>query len=229
MKVDLYVRQIIFYYGYPVTVREFDGGFIMNSKGFFTARNITALSILLALVIVLQTFGGAINIGPVQLNFTLIPIALGAILLGPIAGLILGFACGVVVAVQVILGLVPFYVLIWTETPVVALLTCVIKTTVAGFVSGLVYKLLVKKNRYFAVFVAAALVPIINTGLFIVGCLGMWPVMVQMAGGTNILGFIIVSLVTFNFFVELAINLLCAPALYRVIKVVDKNGVYGAE
>lgn len=229
MKVDLYVRQIIFYYGYPVIVREFDGGFIMNSKGFFTARNITALSILLALVIVLQTFGGAINIGPVQLNFTLIPIALGAILLGPIAGLILGFACGVVVAVQVILGLVPFYVLIWTETPVVALLTCVIKTTVAGFVSGIVYKLLVKKNRYVAVFVAAALVPIINTGLFIVGCLGMWPVMVQMAGGTNILGFIIVSLVTFNFFVELAINLLCAPALYRVIKVVDKNGVYGVE
>ena len=199
----------------------------MNSKGYFTARNITALSILLALVIVLQTFGGAINIGPVQLNFTLIPIALGAILLGPIAGLILGFACGVVVAVQVILGLVPFYVLIWTETPVVALLTCVVKTTVAGFVSGLSYKLLVKKNRYVAVFVAAALVPIINTGLFIVGCLGMWDAMVALTGGTNVLGFIIVSLVTFNFFIELAINLLCAPALYRVIKVVDRNGVYG--
>ena len=199
----------------------------MNSKGYFTARNITALSILLALVIVLQTFGGAINIGPVQLNFTLIPIALGAILLGPIAGLILGFACGVVVAVQVILGLVPFYVLIWTETPVVALLTCVVKTTVAGFVSGLSYKLLVKKNRYVAVFVAVALVPIINTGLFIVGCLGMWDAMVALTGGTNVLGFIIVSLVTFNFFIELAINLLCAPALYRVIKVVDRNGVYG--
>lgn len=199
----------------------------MNNKGFFTARNITALSILLALVIVLQTFGGAINIGPVQLNFTLIPIALGAILLGPIAGLILGFACGVVVAIQVILGLVPFYVLIWTETPVVALLTCVVKTTVAGFVAGLTYKMFVRKNRYVAVFVSAALVPIINTALFILGCLGMWDAMVLIAGGTNILGFIIVSLVTFNFFIELAINLLCAPALYRVIKVVDRNGVYG--
>ena len=119
----------------------------MNNSRYFTARNITALSILLALVIVLQTFGGAINIGPVQLNFTLIPIALGAILLGPIAGLILGFACGVVVAIQVIMGLVPFYVLIWTETPVVALLTCVVKTTVAGLVSGLVYKAVAKKNR----------------------------------------------------------------------------------
>ncbi|MBQ9734754.1 MAG: ECF transporter S component [Clostridia bacterium] len=199
----------------------------MNSSRYFTARNITALSILLALVIVLQTFGGAINIGPVQLNFTLIPIALGAILLGPIAGLILGFACGVVVAIQVIMGLVPFYVLIWTETPVVALLTCVVKTTVAGLVSGLAYKCIAKKNRYVAVFVAAALVPVINTALFIVGCLGMWEVMVALAGGTNILGFILVSLVTFNFFVELAVNLLCAPALYRVIRVVDKNGVYG--
>ena len=98
----------------------------MNSSRFFTARNITSFAILLALVIVLQTFGGAINIGPVQLNFTLIPIALGAILLGPLAGGILGLACGIVVTIQVIMGLVPFYVLIWTETPVVALLTCVV-------------------------------------------------------------------------------------------------------
>lgn len=201
----------------------------MNRNTFFTARNVTSLAILIALVVVLQTFGGAINIGPVQLNFTLIPIALGAILLGPLAGLILGFACGVVVAIQVILGLVPFYVLIWTETPVVALLTCVVKTTVAGYVAGLMFKILKKKNFYVAVFVAAALVPIINTALFIVGCLGMWEVMVSLAGGTNILGFILVSLVTFNFFVELGVNLLCAPALYRVIKVVDRNGVYGSD
>ncbi|MBR2448815.1 MAG: ECF transporter S component [Clostridia bacterium] len=200
----------------------------MNSSRFFTARNITSFAILLALVIVLQTFGGAINIGPVQLNFTLIPIALGAILLGPLAGGILGLACGIVVTIQVIMGLVPFYVLIWTETPVVALLTCVVKTTVAGYLSGLIYKLLVKKNRYVAVFVAAAIVPVVNTALFIVGCLAMWDVMVSMAGGTNILAFILVSLVTFNFFAELGVNLLCAPALFRVIKVIDKNGVYGA-
>ncbi|MBQ7236358.1 MAG: ECF transporter S component [Clostridia bacterium] len=200
----------------------------MNSSRFFTARNITSFAILLALVIVLQTFGGAINIGPVQLNFTLIPIALGAILLGPLAGGILGLACGIVVTIQVIMGLVPFYVLIWTETPVVALLTCVVKTTVAGYLSGLIYKLLVRKNRYVAVFVAAAIVPVVNTALFIVGCLAMWDVMVSIAGGTNILAFILVSLVTFNFFAELGVNLLCAPALFRVIKVIDKNGVYGA-
>ena len=194
----------------------------MNTSGYFSARRVTWLAILLALVIVLQTFGGSVNIGAVQLNFTLVPIVLGAIILGPLAGLILGLACGIVVLIQVIIGLVPFYTLIWTETPVVAALTCVVKTTVAGFLCGYVYKLFAKKNAYVAVFVAASVVPIVNTGLFILGCLGMWDAILTIAGGSNIFGFIVISLVGFNFFVELAVNLLVSPALYKVIKIVDK-------
>ena len=138
----------------------------MKKKSFFSAKNVTSLAILLALVIVLQAFGGSFSIGAVSLNFTLIPIVLGAMLLGPLAGALLGFACGVVVWIQVIMGLVPFYVLIWTETPVVATLTCIVKTTVAGWVAGLLFRWLEGKNRYLAVFVAAAVVPVINTGLF---------------------------------------------------------------
>ena len=180
----------------------------MNSK-FFSARRITAFAILLALVVVMQ--------------------ALGAIMLGPIAGALLGLACGIVVLIQVIMGLVPFYVLIWTESPFVASLTCLVKTTVAGLVAGILFKSIRKKNFYVAVFVASAIVPIINTALFIVGCLGMWDAMVMIAGGTNILGFIIVSLVTFNFFAELGVNLLCAPALYRVVRAIDKTGNYYAD
>ena len=194
----------------------------MNKSNYFSARRITWLAILLSLVIVLQTFGGSVNIGAVQLNFTLIPIVLGAILLGPIAGLILGFACGVVVLIQVIIGLVPFYTLIWTETPLVAALTCVVKTSVAGLLCGYVYKLVKIKNAYVAVFVASSIVPIVNTGLFVLGCLGMWNAITTIAGGSNLFGFIVLSLVGFNFFIELAVNVLVAPALYKVIKIVDR-------
>ena len=192
-------------------------------KPFFSAKNVTSLAILLALVIVLQAFGGSFSIGAVSLNFTLIPIVLGAMLLGPLAGALLGFACGVVVWIQVIMGLVPFYVLIWTETPVVATLTCIVKTTVAGYVAGVLFRWLEAKNRYLAVFVAAAVVPVINTGLFVVGCLFMWDVILSIAGGTNVFTFILVSLVTFNFFAELAVNLLVAPALHTVYRVVEKQ------
>lgn len=196
---------------------------VIMKKPFFSAKNVTSLAILLALVIVLQAFGGSFSIGAVSLNFTLIPIVLGAMLLGPLAGALLGFACGVVVWIQVIMGLVPFYVLIWTETPVVATLTCIVKTTVAGYVAGLLFRWLEGKNRYLAVFVAAAVVPVINTGLFVVGCLFMWDVILSIAGGTNVFTFILVSLVTFNFFAELAVNLLVAPALHTVYRVVEKQ------
>lgn len=197
----------------------------MKKGNFFSAKRVTGLAVLLALVIVLQAVGGSIAIGAVTLNFTLIPIVLGAVLYGALAGAILGFACGVVVWIQVIMGLSPFYTIIWTHTPVVASLTCVVKTVVAGYVCGISYRWLAKKNGYVALFVSAGIVPVINTALFIVGCLLMGESITAfqvLIGDTsvNILVFIMVGLVTFNFFIELALNMVAAPALRTVLAVV---------
>ena len=117
----------------------------------------------------------------------------------------------------------PFYTLIWTNDPVVTTLTCIIKSTVAGYLGGLFYKLFAKKQPIVAVFVASAIVPIVNTLLFIVGCLFMVNSVYGMAGTQNVLVFILVGLVTFNFFVELAINLICAPSLNRILKIINKG------
>lgn len=198
-------------------------------NSFFSAKRITGMAVLLALVIVLQAFGGTISIGVVQLNFTLIPIVLGAILYGPIVGALLGFACGVVVLVQVIMGGSPFYTIIWTNTPVWAALTCIVKTTAAGLLAGFVYGWIAKKNALVATFVSAGIVPVVNTGLFIVGCLCMndsitiFQGMLPDFAGINMFVFILVGLVTFNFFIEFALNLLVAPALHRVIGVIEKR------
>lgn len=183
---------------------------------YFSAKRITGLAVLLALVVVLQAALGTISIGAVQLNFSLIPIVLGAVLYGAVAGGLLGFACGVVVLVQVING-AGFYSVIWTNSPVVTTLTCLLKTTVAGFVAGLLFKVIARKNVTCALFVASATVPVINTALFIVGCLCMnksiaaFQAAIPDAAGMNMLVFILVVLVTFNFFVELAVNLVATP------------------
>ena len=196
---------------------------IMKKNSFFSAKNVTTLAILLALVIVLQAFGGSFNIGAVTLNFTLIPLVLGAIVLGPLAGAFLGFASGVVVLIQVILAPAGFYYIIWTNSPFVTTMICLVKTTVAGFVSGWLFRLLEKKNRYAAIFIASGIVPIINTGLFILGCLCMWDTIALVSAGENVFVFILVGLVTFNFFIEFAINLLVAPGLHTVYGVVEKQ------
>ncbi len=199
----------------------------MKRDAFFSSKRIAGLAVLLALVVVLQAALGTVQIGVVQLNFTLIPIVLGAILFGPIAGGILGFACGLVVLVQVILGGSPFYVIIWTNTPLVTTLTCLVKTTVAGVVAGWLFTFISKKNVLLGVFAASAAVPVLNTALFIVGCLCMnesitaFQATLPDVGGMNMLVFILVVLVTFNFFIELAINLIVSPALHRVIGVLD--------
>ena len=192
-------------------------------KKFFTAQQIAGIAVLLALVIVLQAVLGAINVGPVTLNFTLIPIVLGGILFGGVAGAILGFACGVIVLIQVMLGGNPFYTLIWANDPIVTTLTCLVKSTVAGYLGGLAYKFISKKQPIVAVFVASAIVPIVNTLLFIIGCLFMFNSVYSMAGSESLLKFILVGLVTFNFFIELALNLICAPAINRVINIVKKD------
>lgn len=207
----------------------------MQVKKFFTAKNIATLGVLLALVVVLQAFGGTIPIGAVQLNFTLIPIVLGAMLLGPWAGGFLGLACGIVVLVQVIIAPTGFYYIIWLNDPIITVITCITKTTLAGIAAGFLFKIIEKKNRYVAVFTASAIVPIINTGVFILCCLWMnksisitqdWMVndlgMMQFLG-LNPFVFILLGLVTFNFFVELGVNLIVAPGLHTVYKVVEKR------
>jgi uncharacterized membrane protein len=216
-------KEIIFVYGYPC---EPDGGFMKNK--FFSAKMVTTLAILTALVIVLQAFGGSISIGVVTLNFTLIPLVLGAIVLGPIAGAFLGFIGGLVILIQVITAPAGVYFIMWANSPFVTAMICLVKTTVAGFVAGWIFRLFEKKNRYAAIFVASGLVPIINTGLFILGCLCM-PNTISMiadsfnANAQNVFLFILVGLVTFNFFFELAINLLVAPSLHTVYKTVEKQ------
>lgn len=207
----------------------------MQQNKFFTAKNVAVLGVLLALVVILQAFGGLFHIGAVQLNFTLIPIVLGAILLGPWAGGFLGMACGIVVLIQVIIAPSGFYYIIWLNDPVITVITCTAKTTLAGIAAGFLFKLLEKKNRSVAVFTASAIVPIVNTGIFVLCCLWMnksialtqdW--MVNTLGMKELLGlnpfvFILLGLVTFNFFVELGINLIVAPGLHTVYKVVEKR------
>lgn len=199
-------------------------------KTFFTAKNIATIGVLMALVIVLQMFCGSINIaGLITLNFSLIPIVLGAIVLGPVAGALLGLANGIVILIQVILTPTGFYYIIWTYSPVITTLICIVKTTVAGFVGGIVFRLISKKNTLAATFTAAAIVPVINTALFVLGCLCMTDTILIYQDtmpdydGMNIFVFICVGIVTVNFFIEFALNLIVSPALNSVYRVVEKQ------
>lgn len=204
--------------------------FSLWRKNFFTAKNVAYFGVLTALEIVLLFFGMAIPVGTggASLNFSLVPIILTAMLLGPVAGAVMGFISGLVISIMVVVGAQgAIFLFLFQEQPVMIILICLLKTTAAGGVSGLLYRLLKGKNQYVATFVSALAAPVVNTGIFILGCLCIGGA-VELAAAEYGLGYssafavIVLVFVSFNFFIEFAINLFLAPALHRIVLVTEK-------
>ena len=199
----------------------------MNSK-FFTARTVALLGILIALVIVLQLFASAIPMFGVTLNFSLIPIALAGILVGWVGGAIVGFSCGVVVFITMaVLGQEPSTAYLFQTNPFILTVMCIGKTTLAGIVSGLLYKLVSKYNKGAAVAVASIAIPVVNTGIYMLGIVLMKESAATFMGlsssGAGLVFGVVFGLIWLNFILEMVINTVFTPIIYRVIKVLNKQ------
>lgn len=199
-------------------------------KTFFTAKNVTYIAVFAALIIVLQMCSSFIKIGATSFSFVLVPIVLGGMLMGPAAGSALGALFGIIVLIAALAGLDPFTLYLLGENPVFTVVLCLVKGIAAGLVPSLLYKLISLKNRYAAVFVAAASAPIVNTGIFVIGAFFISGTIgdAMTSFGVDITGLspfyiILVLCVGVNFFVELAINIVCSPAIYTVNRVVEKQ------
>lgn len=195
----------------------------MKERKFFSTRNVTYLAVLLSLVILFQTFSGFMRIGNASFNLSLVPIVLGGILLGVWAGALLGFTFAVVVLLTLLGD--PMSLAIMSAHPVFFVFSCLFRGVVTGIVPALLFKPIAKKNKYAATFVAAATAPVVNTGIFILSMLVMsgtlMDVMGDVVAGMQPIYVIVVLIVSFNFFIELAINLILSPAIYTVTKVVE--------
>lgn len=202
----------------------------MKSSRFFTSRNIAFLAVLLALVIVLQIWASAIPLGATRISLTLIPIVLGAVLLGPAAGAFLGAAFGVVVVVVAVAGGDPFTLTLLSDNPALTVLLCLVKGAAAGAAAGLLFKLVRRKNEYAAVFAAALSAPVVNTGLFILGALLMSDTLIGanfVADGTTVLYFLVIGCAGLNFVVEFIVNAVASPAIYTVERLIERRVLKG--
>ncbi len=192
-------------------------------------RQMVLLAVLTAMVMVLQLAGNYVRL-PIMgttVSLVLIPIALGAMLLGPAAGAWLGLVFGAVVYIQCgVMGMDAFTAFLFNAHPIVTLLICVVKSTLAGFLAGLVYRLLKNKNEILAVFLAAAVTPIVNTGVFIIGCFAILStiesfiaVNQEFFGDVSGVYFLFIVCAGINFVFEFILNMVMAPAIERIIHI----------
>ena len=82
------------------------------------------------------------------------------------------------------------------------------------------------KNKYLAVTVAAVVCPIVNTGIFLLGCVIFFMDTIRQwgagAGFENVAKYLIVGMVGFNFLVELATNVILSPVAARLLSISKK-------
>lgn len=221
----------------------------MNSK----IKKIVGIGIFTAIVLVLQFLGGGIKFGMFSISLVLLPIVVGAAVYGWQAGAWLGLTFGVAVMLSgdaaAFLAVNPIGTVITVLVKGTAAGLCsglaykfvlfllnrtskkriqVIKKQygIGECCEDGVYKYISRNNRYLSVIVAAIVCPIVNTGIFLIGCklfffetISQWG---AAAGFENAASYMFIGLAGVNFLIELGTNLLLSPVIVRLISYAKK-------
>ena len=184
----------------------------MNTK----TKTMVGVGLFTAIVVVLQFLGGGIKFGVFSISLVLVPIVVGAAIYGWKAGAWLGFAFGAAVLLS---GDAAAFLVI---DPLATVLVVLVKGIGCGFAAGLVYHLLQIKSKTVAVFSAAILCPVVNTGIFLLGCqlffletVAAWGAAV---GFENVGAYMFLGLAGVNFLIELCTNIVLGPVIVRLIR-----------
>lgn len=190
----------------------------MKTEKTLNTKRLVLLALLSAIVIVLQLL--AIYTRPLfpvfAISLVLMPIVVGAGLIGPKAGAWLGLVFGLAVLLS---GDAAAFMTIDAFGTIVVVL---VKGMLAGFLSAVVYKLIASENKIWAAVAAAVVCPLVNTGVFIIGvyifflpAVSEWGLA---AGFENVTSFIFLGMVGFNFIMEMIINLVLCPSIIRLVE-----------
>lgn len=188
----------------------------MNTK----TKTMVGVGVFTAIVVILQLLGGGIKFGVFSISLVLVPVVVGAAVYGRKAGAWLGFTFGAAVLLS---GDAAAFLVI---DPLATVLVVLLKGIACGFSAGFVYHLLHGVSRTIAVFSAAVICPVVNTGIFLLGCQFFFLETVAEWGAAmgyeNVGAYMFLGLAGVNFIIELCTNIILAPVIVRLIRFRNK-------
>ena len=189
-----------------------------RTNGATSTKTLVMYALLTAVVVILQIIAEFVKVGPCALSLVLIPIVVGGALCGWKCGAWLGFVFAVVTFAC------PSTLTFFGWNMPGTIITVISKSVFAGIAASVIYNAIAPKNKTLAVFVAAIVAPIVNTGIFLLGCKLFFyeGITKDWSNGQNAIVFVITAFVLFNFLFELITNILLSPAAVRIIKIRNK-------
>ena len=194
-----------------------------NIRTTVTTKTLVLASVLTAVVVVLQVMAILTRaiLPAFAINLVLIPIVIGAAIGGIKVGAWLGFVSGVAVLVS---GDAASFLSISIGGTIAVVL---LKGLASGVASALVYRIFENKNKYLAVIAAAIVCPVVNTGVFILGCFAFFMDTIRAWGSAmgfeNAFAYIILGMIGINFIIELVLNIILSPTVIRLLAIKEKH------
>lgn len=192
----------------------------MKSSNREKIERMAGLALLSAIIVVLQLLGSFIRIGPVSISLVLVPIVVGAAIYGPTAGAFLGAVFAIVVVFQ------PDTMFFHEITVFGTIVTVFGKGILSGLCAGLIYHLLSRKSEIAAIFASAVVCPVVNTGVFFLGCrIFFWSGLAEANGvaANEMMAYFITTIIGVNFLVEFAVNLVLSPGISTALRAIRRN------
>ena len=134
-------------------------------------KTLTRVALLVAIELVMKLVGlGSVPMGPLYMSFLTLPIAVGAITMGPAVGALLGGVFGAVSFYDAITGASAMTGALFQVSPLNTFVLCVVMRVLMGWCCGLIFSALKKldKSRTWSYIVSAMCAPALNT-LFFMG------------------------------------------------------------
>lgn len=154
-----------------------------------------AVNAMLTAIIVLMAFTplGYLTVGPVKMTLIMIPVAVGAITMGPATGAFLGLVFGITSFVQCF-GLDPFGTTLMGINPIFTFVMCMIPRILMGYLCGLIFKGIARLNKAAAYITASLSAAILNTFFFMTALIlffGKSEYIMSFRGELNVFAFLI--------------------------------------
>lgn len=184
------------------------------------AAIITALILIMAF-----TPLGYPKIGPFSITLLMIPVAIGAILLGPAYGAFFGLLFGLTSFMQCVFAFDPVGALCLSINPFLTALFCIPTRVLAGYCTGVLFRLMHKRFKIASYIVASACSAFFNTLFFVptfVLCFGFNAQVLGLMQVPNAFG-VITALITINAVVELAVCLIVGAAVSKALSKIGES------
>lgn len=138
----------------------------MNNQHAARTKFMVELALMVAIIFVMAfTPLGYFQTMGLSITFLTVPVAVGAIILGPKGGAICGLAFGITSFMQCF-GMGAFGTMLFSINPLGTAFVCIVPRLLEGLLCGLIFQALKKSMKNGAYFVASFACPILNTILF---------------------------------------------------------------